>query len=184
MGQKITVIGTVVNTSSFAGGFRFTLSDDTGRVTLLMWHNVYDECLDAPELNRAAMVEVTGVIGTFEGELQIVPDFGQDVQVTAVGAAFAPDRNIGELADHLGELVQITGQIIRIESTDSGPKLFVGDDTGEVPVFVWNNVLARVPNNVALGVPGTQVRVVGTVREFESNREVVPALPYDIEVLP
>jgi RecJ-like exonuclease len=184
MGQEVTINGTVVRTASFSGGFKFTLSDGTGEVVLLMWHNVYDDCWDAPTLNRGAMVRATGEVGTFEGELQIVPDFGGDVKVTAVGGPFAPARNIGELGNHLGQLVQITGQITRLESTGSGPKIFVSDDTGEIVVFVWSNILARVPNNVALGVPGTRVRVVGVVQEYNSNREVVPALPYDIEVLP
>ena len=184
MGEEVTVSGTVVSTGSFSAGFRFTLSDGTGQVTLLMWHNVYDDCWDAPQLNRGATVRATGEVGTFEGELQIVPDFGGDVKVTAVGGPFAPARNIGDLGNHLGELVQITGQIVRLESTGGGPKIFVADDSGEIVVFVWNNILERVLNNVALGVPGTQVRVVGVVQEYRSNREIVPALPYDIEVLP
>jgi DNA/RNA endonuclease YhcR with UshA esterase domain len=184
MGQEVAISGTVVNTASFSGGFRFTLSDGTGQVTLLMWHNVYDDCWDAPQLNRGATVQATGEVGTFEGELQIVPDFGGDVRVTAVGGPFAPTREIGDLGNHMGELVQITGQINRLESTSSGPKIFVTDDTGEIVVFVWSNILDRVPNNVALGVPGTRVRVVGAVQEFRSNREIIPALPYDIEVLP
>jgi RecJ-like exonuclease len=184
MGQEVTVSGSVVSVASFSGGFRFRLNDGTGQVTLLMWHDVYDNCWDAPQLNRGATVEATGEIGLFEGELQIVPDFGGDVRVTAVVGSLAPDRNIGDLGNHLGELVQITGHINRIETISSGAKLFVTDDTGEILVFVWNNILDRVPDNVALGVPGTQVRVIGTVEEFNSNREVVPALPYDIEVLP
>ena len=183
IGEEVTVNGTVVSTASFSGGFKFTLSDGTGQVTLLMWHNVYDECWAAPELNRGATVQATGEVGVFEGELQIVPDFGGDVRVTAVGAPFAPERNIGELGNHMGEIVQITGQINRTEGTSSGAKLFVIDDTGEVLVFVWNNILDRVPNNVALGVPGTRVRIIGAVEEFRSNREVLPVLPYDIVVL-
>jgi RecJ-like exonuclease len=184
LGQEVTISGTVINTASFAGGFKFTLSDGTGQVTLLMWHNVYDDCWAAPELNRGATVQATGEVGMFEGELQVVPDFGGDVRVTAVGPPFAPDRNIGDLGNHMGELVQITGQINRVEGISSGAKLFITDDTGEILVFVWSNILDRVPNNVSLGVPGTRVRIVGAVQEFRSNREIVPSLPYDIEVLP
>ncbi|MFZ0547613.1 MAG: OB-fold nucleic acid binding domain-containing protein [Candidatus Promineifilaceae bacterium] len=184
IGQEVTVNGSVVNTASFSGGFRFTLSDGTGQVTLLLWHNVYDDCWDAPQLNRGATVRATGEVSLFEGDLEIVPDFGGDVKVTAVSGLFAPDHDIGELGNYMGELVQITGQINRLESTSSGPKIFVADETGEIVVFIWNDILDRVPNNVALGVPGTRVRVVGFVQEYHSNREIVPALPYDIEVLP
>ena len=184
VGEEVTISGTVISTASFAGGFKFILGDVTGQVTLLMWHNVYDECWAAPELNRGALVQVTGEVGVFEGELQVVPDFGGDVKVTAVGSPFAPERNIGDLGSYMGELVQITGQINRVEGISSGAKLFVTDDTGEILIFVWSNTLDRIPNNVSLGIPGTRVRVVGVVQEFRSNREIVPMLPYDVEVLP
>ena len=77
----------------------------------------------------------------------------------------------------------IVGQILRVEGTDSGVKLFVGDDTGETLVYVWNNVLAQIADNQALGVPGTRVRVVGVVQEYRGNLELVPVLPYDVEIL-
>jgi len=45
-------------------------------------------------------------------------------------------------------------------------------------------VLDRIPNNVSLGEVGTRVRVNGRVENYRSNLELVPALPYDVEVLP
>lgn len=176
--------GVVISADSFSHGFKFVLDDGTGQVTLLMWHNVYDESWAAPELNLGATVRATGEIGEFEGELQIVPDFGGDVRVTAVAPSTAPTANIGDLGNHMGQRVTITGQISRIEGTNSGAKLFVTDDTGEILIFVWHNILDRVQNNTALGTPGTRVRVTGVVQEFRSNREIVPTLPYDIVVLP
>ncbi len=184
MGQEVSVSGTVVAVASFSHGFRFTLDDGSGQVILLMWHDVYDESWAAPDLNLGATVRVTGEIGEFEGELQIVPDFGGDVRVTAVAATTAPAANIGDLGSYMGQRVTITGQISRIEGTNSGAKLFVTDDAGEILIFVWHNVLDRVQNNTALGTPGTRVRVTGVVQEFRSNREIVPTLPYDIVVLP
>jgi DNA/RNA endonuclease YhcR with UshA esterase domain len=184
MGQEVSIRGTVVGTASFSQGFKFTLDDGTGQVTLLMWHNVYDESWAAPDLNLGTVVQATGEVGEFEGELQVVPDFGGDVKVTAVANSTAPTYDIGSLGEHMGQRVTVTGQISRVEGTSSGAKLFVTDDTGEILVFVWNSVLDRVPDNTALGTAGTRVRVTGIVEEFRSNRELVPSLPYDIEVLP
>ncbi len=177
------MVGQVVATASFSGGYKFTLSDGTGQVTLLMWSNVYDNCWDAPTLNLGATVEATGTAGQFEGEWQVEPDFGGDVKVTSAGS-LPPVQPIGSLGDVMGQRVTISGQISRVEGTSSGAKLFVADDSGEVLVFVWNNTLDRITHNTQLGVPGTRVQVVGYVQLFRSNREIVPVLPYDVTVLP
>ncbi len=183
LGSEVTVSGQVVATASFAGGYKFTLSDGTGQVTLLMWSNVYDDCWDAPILNLGATVTARGLAGQFEGEWQVEPDFGGDVKVTAPGGQPAVQA-IGSLGDYMGQRVTIMGQISRVEGTNSGARLFVADDSGEILVFIWNNTLERIANNQALGTPGTRVRVVGYVQEFRSNREIVPTLPYDVTVLP
>lgn len=182
-GQAVTVNGRVVAAASFSSGFKFTLDDGNGRAVLLLWHHVYDDAWDAPQLNVGATVRATGQVGQFEGEWQVVPDFGGDVKVTAPGGAFAPARAIGELNNHVGELVEISGVIVRLEATSSAVKIFVSDDTGEIVVFVWRTILDRIPNNTALGQPGTRVRVNGRVELYRSNLEIVPALPYDVEVL-
>jgi DNA/RNA endonuclease YhcR with UshA esterase domain len=77
----------------------------------------------------------------------------------------------------------IEGTVIRVEGISSAAKVFVGDETGEVLVLVWRNVLDRVQANTGLGTPGTKVRVVGEVNLYRSNLEVVPDLPSDVMVL-
>jgi DNA/RNA endonuclease YhcR with UshA esterase domain len=183
-GAEVTVSGQVVAAASFSQGFKLTLDDGTGRAELLLWHNVYDEAWDAPQLNIGATVQATGTAGQYDGTWQVEPDFGGDVDVITPGGSFAPARPIGELASHVGELAQISGTILRLEGAGSGVKIFVGDDTGEVVVFVWRTVLDRIPNNVALGEEGTRVKINGRVENYRSNLELVPSLPYDVEVLP
>ena len=173
----------MVDTASFSQGFKFTLDDGSGQIVLLMWQDVYQDCWDAPGLNVGATVRASGEVGQFEGELQIEPRFGGDVKVTAAGGPFAPQVDVSAVNAHLGGRAMIVGQILRVEGTDSGVKLFVGDDTGETLVYVWNNVLAQIADNQALGVPGTRVRVVGVVQEYRGNLELVPVLPYDVEIL-
>ena len=184
LGAEVTVSGQIVSAASFSQGFKFTLDDGTGRADLLLWHNVYDEAWDAPQLNIGATVNATGKVGQFDGVWQVEPDFGGDVKVTTSSGGSAPARAIGDLANHVGEAAQINGTILRLESTGSAVKIFVGDETGEIVVFVWRTILDRIPNNVALGEEGTRVRVNGRVENYRSNLELVPALPYDVEVLP
>ncbi len=184
VGQEVTVEGEVVGTASFSAGFKFTLDDGTGQIVLLTWHNVYDDCWDAAEINLGATVRATGQVGQYEGELQIEPDFGGDVKAIEGASAWAPSRQIGSLgSSDEGQRVMIEGQVIRVEGSETWAKIFVGDETGEVMVFLYRNVLDRIPNNTALGTPGSRVRVVGTVELYRGNLELKPMLPHDVIVL-
>ncbi|MCL4868279.1 MAG: hypothetical protein KJ063_04875 [Anaerolineae bacterium] len=183
LGSEVTIIGQVTATASFSAGYRFTITDNTGQVTLLMWGNVYDNCWAAPTLNIGATVRATGVVGQFQGEWQVVPDFGGDVRVTAVGTV-PPVQSIGNLGEFMGQRVTIMGQVTRADSNSSGARIFIADESGEILIFIWHNTLERIANNAALSVPGTRVKVVGFVQEYRGNREIIPALPYDVELLP
>jgi DNA/RNA endonuclease YhcR with UshA esterase domain len=184
VGEEVAVEGQVVRTESFSAGFKFTLDDGTGRVILLIWHDVYDDCRDAPEINLGAQVRATGEIGEYDGELQIQPSFGGDVEAVEGAGPWAPARDVGSLSgDDEGQRVMIEGSVTRVEGRDTWAKVFVGDETGQALVFIYQNVLARIPNNSALGQEGTRVRVVGVVERYGGDLEVVPALPYDVVVL-
>ncbi len=184
MDEEVTVVGNVVATDSFSHGFRFTLDDGSGQVTLLMWHRVYDDCRAAPQLNIGAEVNATGQVSAYQGELQVVPSFGRQVQVTRAGGAFAPAVTIDALRGHMGQVVQITGEIRDISGTSQSVSLTVADDTGVVTVFIWRTILDRIPNaNPALGTVGTRVRVTGLVQEYRGTLQIAPKLPYDVVVL-
>jgi DNA/RNA endonuclease YhcR with UshA esterase domain len=184
MDEEVTVIGTVVATASLSQGFKFTLDDGSGQVVLLMWHNVYDDCYAAPQLNIGAEVRATGDVGEYQGELQVEPRFGSQVKVQHAGGAFAPQVAFNTLNGYLGQVVQVAGEIGNVSGTSSAVILSVFDETGAAPVFIWRTILDRIPKaNPALGTVGTRVRVVGVVQEYRGSLEIVPALPYDVEVL-
>ncbi|MGD2143778.1 MAG: OB-fold nucleic acid binding domain-containing protein, partial [Anaerolineae bacterium] len=171
-------------TGSFSKGFELTLSDGTGEIVLLLWHNVYDGCWDAAKINLGGTVRATGVVEQYEGQLEVQPDFGGNVKAIQGEAAQAPGREIGSLtgADE-GRRVMIEGEVLRTEGLSSAVKVFLKDETGEILVFIWRNVLDRVARNVGLGTPGSRVRVVGTLEKYKGNLEVVPTLPGDVTVL-
>ena len=156
----------------------------TGQIVLLMWHHIYDDCWDAPKINLGARVRATGAIAQYEGELQIQPGFGGDVKALAPAPAGAGPREIGSLSgEDEGQRVTVEGEITRVEGFSSAVKVFVRDDTGEVLVFIWRNVLDRITDNTGLGTVGSRVRVAGRVEVYRSTLEVVPTLPYDVMVL-
>ena len=184
VGQEVTVEGIVVGAASLPSGFKFTLDDGTGRVVLLMWHEVYDDCWDAAEISLGARVRATGEVGQYEGELQVQPDFGGDVKAIEGTTAQATWREIGSLSSSdEGQRVTIEGEVIRVEGLRSAAKVFVSDGTGEIVVFLWRTVLDRIANNTALGTPGSRARVVGIVEVYRGNLQVTPTLPNDVVVM-
>jgi DNA/RNA endonuclease YhcR with UshA esterase domain len=188
VGEEVAVEGAVVDAASFSEGFKFTLDDGGGQIVLLMWHEVYDDCWGAAEINLGATVRASGEVSQYEGQLQVEPTFGGDVKIITGAGAHAPRREIGSIsgADE-GQRATIEGEVIRTEGLSSAVKVFLRDEgpgaQGEIAVFIWRNVLDRIANNAGLGTPGSRVRVVGTVQVYRSNLEIVPALPNDVTVL-
>lgn len=183
MGEEVTIEGRVIATASFSKGFKFTLDDGTGQVVLLMWLNVYDDCRDARRINLGARVRATGTVQTYEGQLQIEPQWGRQVKALQAAAPSAPARPIASItpADE-GQRVLIEGAVTRIEKGESNVRLFVNDESGEILVLLWPNIYQRIPNRERLDAPGTRVQVAGIVQIYKGTLEVVPALPYDVVV--
>jgi DNA/RNA endonuclease YhcR with UshA esterase domain len=182
-GQEVTVEGRVVAVASFSKGFKFTLDDGTGQVVLLMWLNVYDDCRDARKINLGARVRATGTVQTYEGQLQIAPQWGRQVKALQAAAPSAPTRQIASItAADQGQRVMIEGTVARIEKGESNVRLFVNDGSGEMLVLLWPNIYDRIPNRERLDTPGTPVQVVGEVKIYKGTLEVIPVLPYDVVV--
>ena len=175
---EVTISGNIVAASSFARGFKFTVQDGTGRVTLLMWDNVYDECWDKNILNVGATIVATGNTGNFDGEIQVAPWWGGGVNVTTPGYPWAPPHPINELGGFMNQRAMIEGTVSSVDVAESFTKMIVNDGTGEVEVFMWPNIWVRVPNKDALN--GSRVKVVGIVGEFRGTLQLVPPLPYDV----
>ena len=188
IGEEVTVEGEVLETASFSHGFKFALGDGQDQIILLMWHDVYDDCWDRAKINLGGRVRATGEVSEYEGQLQIEPSFGGDVKAVAPAPATASRRAIDSLtAGDAGLRLAIEGEVIRTEGLSSAVKVFLRgsgpEDQGEIAVFIWRNVLDRIPNNTGLGTPGSRVRVVGLVQIYRSNLEFVPVLPHDVIVL-
>jgi DNA/RNA endonuclease YhcR with UshA esterase domain len=183
-GQEVTVEGRIVDVASFSHGFKFTLDDGSGQVVLLMWHNVYDDCWDAADLNLGAQVQATGEVGEYEGQLQIEPQWGGGVKALEPAAAGTEPRTIGSLsgADE-GQRVTVEGTVVNTEGLSSAVKVTLDDGTGQIILFIWRNVLDRIPDNAGLGTEGSRVRATGTIDVYRGTLEVVPALPSEVTVL-
>ena len=144
-----------------------------------MWHNVYDDCWDKNVLNVGATIVATGNTGTFDSELQVVPWWGGGVDVTTPAYAYAAPHTVSELSQFMGQRAMIEGEVTKVDVTESFTKININDGTGEVEVFLWNNVWVRVPNKDAIAA-GRRLKAVGVVGEFRGTLQLVPPLPYDL----
>jgi DNA/RNA endonuclease YhcR with UshA esterase domain len=184
IGERLTVRGEVRAVESFAQGFKFTLDDGSGQIVLLTWLDVYDGIAGREGLRVGASVAATGVLDSFEGELQVSPSDGSDVRVLMAGQGpDAPRRETGGLAAGEG-LATVEGLVTRAEAFSGGMRVYVDDGSGEVMVLLWQNVWERVSDRAGVSRVGARLRVVGWVEEYQGTLEVVPALPFDVEVVP
>jgi DNA/RNA endonuclease YhcR with UshA esterase domain len=183
LGKQVSTAGQVAAATSFSSGFKFSLTDGANQITLILWHRIYDALPQAALLNVGAEVEITGWITEYDGELQLEPLTADDITVTSRPQSIPPVRNIAAMANYLGERIAIAGTVAEANEISSGARIIVSDQTGQAQVFIWNNILERIPNNQLLGRAGTPVRIVGTVQRYQGALELLPALPYDIEVV-
>lgn len=179
-------VGHITEVFSFSKGFRFILQDNSGYITLLMWHNLYDSCPDAPLLRVGAIVQLNGGrVSKYQGELQVQPPLGKSVQVAATAPANTLIQHIGDLPGMIGQVVTVVGSVQQSKPAgEAGVLLRLADESGEVEVFLWNNILERHPDKQALPTVGNHLQVTGMVQLYQQLLEVVPAIPYDVIILP
>jgi DNA/RNA endonuclease YhcR with UshA esterase domain len=81
--QVIELVGRITGAVPFSKGIRYTLDDGTGTVTLLLWHDVYEQLADEALLSVGAEVGVHGKVAEYLGQLEIVPQMPGDIRVAA-----------------------------------------------------------------------------------------------------
>ncbi len=90
VGRLVAVEGRIAGIDLFSAGVRWTLSDDTGAVTLLLWQDFYDSLPASTLPGPGATVRVQGVVAEYRGELEIVPELTSDVVAVAQAEAASP----------------------------------------------------------------------------------------------
>jgi DNA/RNA endonuclease YhcR with UshA esterase domain len=184
IGQVLTVKGQVVDASSTSAGFKFLLDDGTGRIDLFMSGGVYGHVAARSGLNVGALVLVTGELQDYKGALEIVPRLAQNVVILAAGArAAGPPRLIASIGEgDKDQFVTLQCTIVAREALSGGIKLRARDDSGDIDVIVWDNVMAYVSGSSRL-VEGTRLSVTGKVDFFRGAAQVVPQIGYDVKIL-
>ncbi|MDF1512479.1 MAG: OB-fold nucleic acid binding domain-containing protein [Anaerolineae bacterium] len=76
-GRLIRIRGILGKPTGFSSGVKFPLRDGSGRITVLLWSNIYQELKPRPVEDM--LVEVKGIIDIFNDKLEITPRSTYDV---------------------------------------------------------------------------------------------------------
>ena len=168
-GQLVVVRGTVTEVNMFSAGVKLTLDDGTGTVIVLLWQDVYDGLRNGPEPAVGAEVQVQGEIVQYRGELEVVPELSEDVQVVA--APSPPDGvPIGTLtAGDVGRWVTVRGTLGEPGYFSAGVRFPLDDGSGTITLLFWQNVYESAPEGLGAGA---QIVVTGQVEEYQGELEL------------
>ena len=70
-GRIVRLRGLLGEPYGFSSGVKAPLNDGSGRITLLFWSNLYTQFSPQPQTGQE--VEVTGMVGAFRGNLELIP---------------------------------------------------------------------------------------------------------------
>jgi DNA/RNA endonuclease YhcR with UshA esterase domain len=75
--------GTIEKVDEISKGVQYTLVDQSASITLLVWNDTIDPARQRDLLKAGMVVSVTGTIGLFNNQLEIVPETGDQIAVIA-----------------------------------------------------------------------------------------------------
>ena len=164
----------------FSAGVQYVLEDGSGRITLLVWQNVMEEIEDRHDLFPGSQVRVAGEIDKYQGELEIVPHWGTDVQVLDRGERLPIEgRLAGEISgSDEGRVFTVEGQVTRSEG-DGWLQMWIDDGSGELLIYVPTRVVEFLPADIGVGA---RLRVTGEVDVYRGQLEIIPLAGADVEV--
>jgi DNA/RNA endonuclease YhcR with UshA esterase domain len=77
VGELVRVRGLLGTPEGFSSGVKIPLKDGSGRITVLLWSNIYQELKPRPVEDM--LTEVTGIIDIYNGVLEIIPRSTYDI---------------------------------------------------------------------------------------------------------
>jgi DNA/RNA endonuclease YhcR with UshA esterase domain len=161
-------------------GVRFTVTDPTGSIVLLLWQDILEENPGRYDLFAGSQVRITGEIDEYEGELEIVPRKGADVTVVNRGERPPVEERPanGITAADEGRFLTVEGTVARLEGRQ-WMRVWLDDGTGQILIYVPERTMAYLSPGIG---PGARLRVTGEVDVYQGEIEIVPLAGADVEV--
>ena len=133
IGLKVAISGQVIDYREHQDGHLFLkLKDDSGGVVSVpIFSRVRAEIGESMEL--LDILEVTGEVALYRGELEVVPERASDVKVVHT----APVRLSSLSKENAGIAVKVQGTVVKREIVGSGNLIInLQEDGGQLPVFI------------------------------------------------
>jgi len=184
-GRAVVIEGLIIDVGSSKGGSVFLeLSDGTGKIDVPLFPDVAGK-IEKRTLVNGRRIKVSGIVGEYEGNLQVVPSRAESVVVLGStsqgGTGLLENDSIEYISisevdeDLLGKKACIRGQVTDVFYHEKGHVfLDVSDDSGTIDVPLFLGIGA-----VEVGI-GAQVRICGAVETYNGKLEVVPESEGDI----
>ncbi len=170
----------VAEVDYFSAGVKYRLVDATGSIILLLWQNVLEGIPERYDLVPGSQVRVTGVVDQYAGQLEIIPGDGAGLKVLSRGEGLPiEERPAGNVtASDEGRIFTVEGAVTRTENR-GWLKVWLGDGTGEILIFVPERTVPYLPSGIGNGV---RLRVTGEVDIYQNVIEIIPMAGADVEV--
>lgn len=171
--------------------FIVTLSEGDSKVPMVFWSDLHKQI--AQHIRVGNVIRASVAVSEYRGALQLKLRNAKDIESVA-GAAPAPAEqaaspepadskaNIGSITEGwANRTITISGNIASSDSIGKGQRLRLHDDTGEIQVVLWDNVLARIPATEFQS--GRSISVTGRVKVYRGQLEVVPDSADGVKIL-
>jgi DNA/RNA endonuclease YhcR with UshA esterase domain len=79
IGHSYAFEGRIIDSLGFSQGMRWTLSDGTGTVAVVLWQDVADGLADAASFAAGTRIQVIGKVAIYKDEIELVPSGPADI---------------------------------------------------------------------------------------------------------
>ncbi len=184
-GLRVQVSGVVAKLfTPYAGLTLITVSNEDGSITVAV-----DDTLTAltgplPDLMPGQGITVTGTVTLYKDQVQLSPARVPDIEIgpAPYDATQAPRELASLSAADEGQVVRVAGTVTALSGFKGGLKATLDDGTGQVTLLLWESVYGALEEPTALDV-GAQVSVLGEVKRYQNELEVVPQRSQDITLV-
>ncbi len=176
VGLRVAISGQVMDCREHQEGHLFLkLQDSSGVVSVPIFSRTRAQLEESIEL--LDVVEVTGEVVLYQGELEVVPEGAKDISVVHT----APVSLSSLTAENAGDAVKVQAVIAEREIVGNGNIILrLREDGGELPVFIPSWVVEE-------GLPelhvGDTVRVDGWIQIYNGALELKLASASHLHVL-